>query len=88
MVDGEAVGGLKITDEIRPESFDAIKALHHRGIEVVMITGDAKEVAEQVAEGLGIDRVYAGVCPEDKASKVSGLQSERRTVAMVGDGGQ
>lgn len=51
-----------------------------------MITGDAEAVAESVAAELGIDRVYAGVRPEDKAAKVSELQGEGRTVAMVGDG--
>ena len=86
VVDGAVVGGLSLADEIREESRAAINALHERGIEVVMITGDAEAVATTVAAELGIDRVYAGVRPEDKASKVAELQSEGRTVAMVGDG--
>lgn len=86
VVDGVVVGGLSLADEIRVESRAAIDALHERGIEVVMITGDAEAVATTVGADLGIDRVYAGVRPEDKASKVAQLQHEGRAVAMVGDG--
>lgn len=86
IVDGIVVGGLSLADEIREESRAAIDALHERNIEVVMITGDAEAVANSVAAELGIDRVYAGVRPEDKASKVAQLQAEGRKVAMVGDG--
>ena len=84
--DGVVVGALKLADEIRSESYDAVAALHRLGIEVVMITGDAEAVAHQVADELTIDRVFAGVRPEDKASKVVELQNEGKTVAMVGDG--
>ncbi|MFV0494874.1 heavy metal translocating P-type ATPase [Mycobacterium sp.] len=84
--DGEAIGGLRLADEIRPESCEAVEALHELGVEVVMITGDAESVARQVAGELGIDRVFAGVRPEDKAAKVAGLQQEGKRVAMVGDG--
>ena len=61
-------------------------ALHAHGVQVVMITGDAQAVADTVAHELGIDRVFAGVRPEDKAAKVAELQAEGRKVAMVGDG--
>ena len=84
--DGEVVGALGLADEIRPESRQAVDALHALGIQVVMITGDAEAVAQSVATELGIDRVFAGVHPEDKAAKVIELQGEGRTVAMVGDG--
>jgi len=84
--DGQVIGGLKLADEIRSESYDAIKALHKLDIQVVMITGDAEAVANQVANELGIDRVFAGVRPEDKAAAVAQLQDEGKTVAMVGDG--
>ncbi|MBW9092361.1 heavy metal translocating P-type ATPase [Microbacterium jejuense] len=84
--DGEVVGGLALADEIRPESREAVEALHTLGIEVVMITGDAEPVARSVAEALGIRRVFAGVRPEDKAAKVAELQAEGLKVAMVGDG--
>ncbi|WP_293698604.1 copper-translocating P-type ATPase, partial [uncultured Agrococcus sp.] len=86
LVDGRPVAGLRLADAIRPESFEAVRALHARGIEVVMITGDAKAVAESVGEELGIDAVLAQVRPEDKESKVADLQSTGKKVAMVGDG--
>ncbi len=84
--DGRTVGGLKLADEIRPESYDAVEGLHRLGVEVVMITGDAAAVANEVGRELGIDRVFAGVRPEEKASKVAQLQHEGKKVAMVGDG--
>ena len=84
--DGQVIGALRLADEIRPESRDTVDALHANGVQVVMITGDAQAVAETVAEELGIDRVFAGVRPEDKAAKVAELQAEGRKVAMVGDG--
>ncbi|WP_137146007.1 heavy metal translocating P-type ATPase [Mycolicibacterium sp. CR10] len=84
--DGSVVGGLRLADEIRPESRDAVDALHKLGVEVVMITGDADAVAQAVGHELGIDRVFAGVRPQDKASKVAALQQEGKKVAMVGDG--
>jgi len=86
VADGAVVGALKLADEVRAESRQAVDALHRLGIRVVMITGDAPAVAEAVAGDLGIDRVFAGVRPEDKAAKVSELQSEGLKVAMVGDG--
>jgi Cu2+-exporting ATPase len=86
LVDGAAVGALALADEVREESRQAVDALHRLGIEVVMITGDAQTVAESVASELGIDRVFAGVRPEDKSAKVAQLQAEGLKVAMVGDG--
>ncbi|MFW6598350.1 heavy metal translocating P-type ATPase [Propionibacteriaceae bacterium Y2011] len=84
--DGKVIGGLKLADEVRPESRDAVDALHHLGVDVVMITGDAEAVAAEVGQELGIDRVFAGVRPEDKSAKVAQLQHEGKKVAMVGDG--
>jgi len=84
--DGQFIGALRLADEIRPESREAVDALHASGAQVVMITGDAQAVADTVAAELGIDRVFAGVRPEDKAAKVAELQGEGKTVAMVGDG--
>lgn len=86
LIDGSTSGALRLADEVRPESRAAVEALHQRGAEVVMITGDAEAVAAAVAAELGIDRYFAGVRPEDKASKVASLQEEARKVAMVGDG--
>ena len=84
--DGLVIGGLKLADEVRPESRHAVDSLHRLGIEVVMITGDAEAVANEVGQELGIDRVFAGVRPEDKSAKVAALQHEGKKVAMVGDG--
>ncbi|MGO2745643.1 heavy metal translocating P-type ATPase [Microbacterium sp.] len=84
--DGRVIGALKLADEVRSESREAVDALHALGVQVVMITGDADAVAQTVAQDLGIDRVFAGVRPEDKAAKVQELQHEGRKVAMVGDG--
>src|SRR5699024_9223538 len=84
--DGESIGALKLADAVREESREAIDALHDRDIQVVMITGDAQNVAEHVGAELGIDRIFAGVRPEDKADRVAELQEEGRRVAMVGDG--
>ena len=84
--DGEVIGGLALSDRVRPESREAVDALHSLGIAVVMITGDARSVATAVGDELGIDRVFAEVRPEDKADAVRELQREGKRVAMVGDG--
>jgi Cu2+-exporting ATPase len=84
--DGRVIGAIGLADEVRPESREAVAALHGRGVSVVMITGDAEAVAQTVAAELGIDRVFAGVHPDDKAGTVSALQREGHRVAMVGDG--
>ncbi|HKA58591.1 MAG TPA: heavy metal translocating P-type ATPase [Gemmatimonadales bacterium] len=84
--DGGAIAVFAVADAIRLESREAIDALHRRGIEVAMLTGDARAVAQAVAKDLGIDTVFAEVLPEDKASKVEELQRKGRKVAMVGDG--
>ena len=83
---GVVIGGIKLADEIRPESREAVDALHKRGLQVVMITGDAEAVARSVGDELGVDRVFAGVRPEDKSAKIAELQAEGKKVAMVGDG--
>ncbi len=79
-----AVFGL--ADRIRPESHQAVAALHSQDVEVVMLTGDARPVAEAVAGDLGIDSVFAEVLPDEKAENVRSLQAEGKRVAMVGDG--
>ena len=84
--EGKALAVFAVADAIREESREAIRSLHERGIEVAMLTGDARAVANAVAEELGIDTVFAEVLPEEKASKVRELQSEGKKVAMVGDG--
>ena len=84
--DGKALAVFAVADAIREESREAIRALHGRGIEVAMLTGDAQAVADSVAKELGIDTVFAQILPEDKASKVRELQAQGKKVAMVGDG--
>jgi len=75
-----------VADVVRPESKEAVRALHDRNLEVVMMTGDARPVAEAVAAELGIDTVFAEVLPEQKASKIEELKRRGKRVAMVGDG--
>jgi Cu2+-exporting ATPase len=75
-----------IADAIRPESRDAVRKLNQRGVEVVMLTGDARAVADAVARELGIDTVLAEVLPEEKAKKIQELKGQGKRVAMVGDG--
>jgi len=83
---GRAIAVFSVADAVRQESREAIGALHKRGVEVAMLTGDSQAVAESVAAELGIDTVFAEVLPEDKASKVRELQAMGKKVAMVGDG--
>lgn len=82
----KALAVFAVADAIREESREAIRALHARGIEVAMLTGDAQAVADAVAAELDIDTVFAQVLPEDKAAKVRELQAQGKKVAMVGDG--
>jgi Cu2+-exporting ATPase len=87
LVRGDAVvGALALEDEIRPEAKQAVAELQALGKRVVMITGDARQVAEAVGADLGIDEVMAEVLPEDKDAKVAELQARGLSVAMVGDG--
>jgi len=83
---GQVLGGVAVEDEIRPESREAIDALHRLGIRVAMITGDSEAVAASVATRLGIDSVAAQVLPADKADAVRRFQTGGRKVGMVGDG--
>jgi Cu2+-exporting ATPase len=80
------VGALALEDEVREESRQAVEALHEHDVRVVMITGDARQVAEAVAADLRIDEVFAEVLPEDKDRAVEELQGRGERVAMVGDG--
>lgn len=84
--DGEVLGAMTLADEIRPESRIAVEQLHDRGKQVILITGDAQQVADNVAKSLGIDEVFAEVLPQGKDAKVAELQRRGLRVAMVGDG--
>jgi Cu2+-exporting ATPase len=87
LIEGDAIlGALALEDEVRPESSQAITELRALGVDVAMITGDSRQVAEAVARELGIDRVFAEVLPENKGQAVAELQARGKRVAMVGDG--
>jgi Cu+-exporting ATPase len=85
-VDGDVVAVIALADAVRPAAREAVQALRRMGLESVMLTGDDARTAEAVARAVGIDRVAAGLLPEGKLEEVRRLQSEGRTVAMVGDG--
>lgn len=89
-IDGKYAGHIVINDRIKDESFQTIPSLKQLGVEqTVMLTGDRKEVAANVAEKLGIDRWYAELLPADKVKYVEQLLAENRTgkaLAFVGDG--
>jgi Cu2+-exporting ATPase len=84
--DGQLLGAFALEDKIRPESKEAVAELHRLGLQVAMITGDSKKVADSVAQRIGIDEVAAEVLPADKASAVERFQAGGKRVAMVGDG--
>ena len=87
LIEGDsALAVFTVADAIRDESFEAVKRLHEQGVEVIMMTGDAKSVADSVAKDLGIDTVFAEVMPEQKAAKVEEVKRSGKRVAMVGDG--
>jgi heavy metal translocating P-type ATPase len=85
-VDDTVAGVLAIADPVKATTPEALAALRHEGVEVVMLTGDNRTTAEAVARELGIDRVEAEVLPDHKADVVSRLKAEGRVVAMAGDG--
>ncbi|MCV7117783.1 manganese-exporting P-type ATPase CtpC [Mycobacterium nebraskense] len=86
-VDGKLVGLISLRDEVRPEAVEVLKELRDNGIRrIVMLTGDHPDIAQVVAEELGIDEWRAEVMPEDKLEVVRGLQNDGYVVGMVGDG--
>ena len=85
-IDGAPAGLIAVADPIKPTSAAAIRALHERGIKVVMLTGDSLATANAVARQLGIDEVEANVSPEDKHRKIEMLKASGKRVAMAGDG--
>ncbi len=89
-IDGRYEGHIVISDIIKPNAKAAIKALHKAGVEkTIMLTGDARNVAEQVAAELGIDEVYSELLPSDKVEKVEQIlaeKGEKEKLVFVGDG--
>jgi P-type Cu+ transporter len=85
-IDNKAAGIIAVADTLKLHSIEVVQAIKNLGIEVIMITGDNPCTAEAIGKKLGINRVFAEVAPQDKASKVKKLQEEGKTVAMVGDG--
>jgi len=85
-VDGRVAGSLAITDPIKDTAAEALDRLRADGLDIVMLTGDGRAVAEAVARELGITRVVAEALPDEKIALVQRLEAEGRTVAMAGDG--
>jgi Cu+-exporting ATPase len=85
-VDNQVAGMFAIADPVKDTTPAALQALHHEGIEVIMLTGDNQVTADAVGRRLGIDRVEAEVLPAGKADIVKRLRAEGRVVAMAGDG--
>jgi len=84
--DGRLVGVLSLSDEIKASTSEAIRALREGGLRVVMLTGDRREAAKNVAAQLGIEEFEAEVLPEQKTDVIEKLKTEGRIVAMAGDG--
>ncbi len=85
-VDGTVAGIIAVADTVKPTSQDAVRALRDLGLDVVMITGDNKRTASTIASEVGIESVFAGVRPDEKAERIRELQAGGNIVAMVGDG--
>ena len=85
-VDGRYAGWLAAEDTLRSTATAAIKALHNLGLRVGMLTGDTRAAADHIARAAAIDEVHAGLLPQDKLAQIRSLQSEGRSVAMIGDG--
>lgn len=84
--DGRLLGSIAVADTVRPEAKRAIAALQRMGIRTVLLTGDARRVADAVGASLGIKEIEAELLPEDKLARVRALVAAKRKVAMVGDG--
>jgi P-type Cu2+ transporter len=86
LINDELAGYIALSDEIRPESADAIKTLKQNNIKSILLTGDNSKVASSVSKTLGMDHFFAEVLPHQKLEKIKELQSKGEFVAMTGDG--
>jgi len=86
LVDDQPKGAIALADIIRPESREALKGLREMGIQVMMLTGDSRAVAQWVARELQLDDFFAEVLPHQKAAKIKEVKARGLTVAMIGDG--
>ena len=86
VIEGKLVGFIAVADPIKGTTKEAIEALHHEGVRIVMLTGDTRTNAEAVARAIGIDEVEADVLPQRKGEVVRRLRSQGRIVGMAGDG--
>ncbi len=86
-LDKKIAGYIRIADEIKEDSKDAIKALHDRNIETIILSGDKQSVVDRVAKELGIDKAFGDLLPEGKVKKVGEIKSDKtKIVVFVGDG--
>ncbi|MFZ7132449.1 MAG: copper-translocating P-type ATPase [Eubacteriales bacterium] len=86
IIEGEVIGVIGLSDQIREESYDAVKKLKEDGIKCWMLTGDNEKTAKEVSEKLGLDGYFAEVLPDEKQDKIKELQKDSKFVAMTGDG--
>jgi Cu2+-exporting ATPase len=86
VVDDKLAGYIAMSDEIREESFKAIKTLQKNNIKCIMMTGDNEKVAKSVSDELGLDGYYSGLMPDQKLDKIKEIQDKGEFVAMTGDG--
>ncbi|MDA3883125.1 MAG: copper-translocating P-type ATPase [Bacteroidales bacterium] len=86
LVDDTLVGFIAMADEIREESYEAVKTLKNNGLKVYMMTGDNEKVAKSVSDELGLDGYFAGILPDQKLEKIKEFQHNGEFVAMTGDG--
>ena len=84
--DGKLIGIILVADAVKGTSKDAVEDLKEKGLKVYMITGDREHAAKDIANQVGIDHVFAGVLPEEKAGYIKELQENKEIVMMVGDG--